>query len=159
MVSGDGASGTRGTLPGPMSSYEYRHIVTFEDTNVAGNVFYVNHFRWQGRCRELFLREHAPEVLREIGKSVCLLTRKCSCEFYAELAAFDEVVVRMTLGEVVQNRVTMSFEYYRCNGGEEELVAHGEQEVITMRRDGDDRLVPTPIPEALREALVPYVRG
>ena len=139
-----------------MRTFEYRHIVTFEDTNVAGNVFYVNHFSWQGRCRELFLREHAPQVLAEIGKSVCLLTTKCSCQYFAELIAFDEVVVRMTLAELVQNRVTMSFEYYRCNGGQEELVAHGEQQVITMQRDGE-RLVPIPLPEALREAILPYV--
>ena len=139
-----------------MPSYEYRHIVTFEDTNVAGNVFYVNHFRWQGRCRELFLLEHAPEVLEQIGKSVCLVTTKCSCEYFAELAAFDEVIVRMNLGEVVQNRITMNFEYFRCNGAEQELVARGEQQVATMRRDGE-RLVPIPPPEALRKALAPYV--
>lgn len=149
--------GRGSTLREPMSCYEYRHIVTFEDTNAVGNVFYVNYFSWQGRCRELFLREHAPQVLKEIGTTVCLLTTRCSCEFHAELAAFDEVVVRMTLGEVVQNRITMSFEYYRCNGTEEELVAQGEQQVITMRRDGDNRLVPMPIPDALREALLPFM--
>ena len=31
--------------------YEYRHIVSFEETNLVGNVYYVNYLRWQGRCR------------------------------------------------------------------------------------------------------------
>ena len=37
-----------------MRSYEYRHVVAFEETNLVGNVYYVNHLRWQGRCREMF---------------------------------------------------------------------------------------------------------
>jgi enediyne biosynthesis thioesterase len=49
-----------------MRTYEYRHIVGFEDTNLAGNVYYVNHVRWQGRCREMFLREHVPALLAEL---------------------------------------------------------------------------------------------
>jgi len=50
-----------------MRSYEYRHVVVFEETNLVGNVYYVNHLRWQGRCREMFLREHAPLVLAELA--------------------------------------------------------------------------------------------
>ena len=140
-----------------MRTYEYRHIVTFEDTNVVGNVFYVNHFRWQGRCRELFLREHAPGLLSQLGKTLCLLTTRCSCEYYAELSAFDEVLIRMSLSELVQNRITMTFEYFRCKDGAEELVARGEQQVAAMRRNGDEQLVPVPLPEPLRETLLPYV--
>jgi enediyne biosynthesis thioesterase len=60
-------------------------------------------------------------------------------------------VVRMRLGEVVQNRITLLFEYWRG----EELVARGEQLVACMRRQGNET-VPTPIPPALREALRPY---
>ena len=37
-----------------MKYYEYRHLVAFEESNLVGNVYYVNHLRWQGRCRELF---------------------------------------------------------------------------------------------------------
>ena len=46
-----------------MPAFEYQHIVGFEETNLIGNVYYVNHVRWQGRCREMFLHEKAPEVL------------------------------------------------------------------------------------------------
>ena len=31
-----------------MPTYELRHIVGFEETNLVGNVYYVNHLRWQG---------------------------------------------------------------------------------------------------------------
>jgi len=140
-----------------MRTYDYHHTVTFEDTNVAGNVYYVNHLRWQGRCRELFLREHAPSVVAELREGLHLVTTRCSCEYLAEIAPLDEVVIRMSLRELTQNRITMSFEYYRLRDGREELAAIGEQQVATMRRDGDD-LTATPVPEALREALEPYRR-
>src|SRR5882672_2394132 len=47
-------------LPSMSRAYEYRHIVGFEETNLVGNVYYVKHVAWQGRVREMFLREHVP---------------------------------------------------------------------------------------------------
>jgi enediyne biosynthesis thioesterase len=138
--------------------YEYRHVVGFEETNLVGNVYYVNPLRWQGRCREMFLRENAPEVLAELSQGLALATVRCSCDYLAELFAFDEVAVRMRLGSLTQNRLTLLFEFWRlpATGSEgEELAARGEQVVACMRRDGD-RTVPTAIPVALREALKPY---
>jgi enediyne biosynthesis thioesterase len=139
-------------------AYEYRHVVGFEETNLVGNVYYANHVRWQGRCREMFLRDHAPDVLAELAQGLALVTTRVSCEYLAELSAFDEVVIRMRLGELAQNRMTMLFEYWRYTGDGEELVARGEQQVACMRRDGE-RLVPTPVPGVLREALRPYAQA
>jgi len=136
-------------------AYEYRHVVGFEETNLVGNVYYVHHLSWQGRYRELFLREYAPEVLSELAQGLCLVTTRCSCEYLAELSAFDEVAVRMKLGEVVQNRMLLTFEYWRRSGGAEDLVARGEQEVVCMKRD-TNRLVAHPLPAKLRAALRSY---
>lgn len=141
-----------------MRAYEHRHVVAFEETNVAGNVYYANHVRWQGRCREMFLRDHAPSVLRDFADGLCLVTTRCSCEYLAELSAFDEVVIRMRLAALVQNRIALRFEYLRAGEASLELVARGEQEVACMRRAGE-RLVAEPVPRALREALRPYEEG
>jgi enediyne biosynthesis thioesterase len=138
-----------------LKAYEYRHLVGFEETNLVGNVYYVNHLRWQGRCREMFLHDHAPEILDELSRDLALATVRCSCEYLAELEAFDEIVLRMRLGGVVQNRITLSFEYWRQNKDGEELIARGEQVIACMRREGK-RAAPTPIPAPLREALKPY---
>ena len=138
-----------------MRAYEYRHTVGFEETNLVGNVYYVNHVRWQGRCREMFLRDHAPDVLAELSRDLALVTMRVSCDYLAELYAFDEIVIRMRLGALVQNRVSMLFEYWRQGDGRDDLIARGEQHVACMRRAGD-RLVPAPVPESLREALRQY---
>lgn len=143
-----------------MRYYEYCHRVGFEETNLLGNVYYVNHLRWQGRCRELFLHEHAPEVLQELAGGLALATVHCSCDYLGELQAFDEVVVRMRLAGMAQNRITLRFEYWRRSAAGEELVARGEQQVACMRRDvgagAGGALVAAAIPAALREALRPY---
>ncbi|HYP30166.1 MAG TPA: acyl-CoA thioesterase [Blastocatellia bacterium] len=138
-----------------MRSFEYQHVVGFEETNLVGNVYYVNHVRWQGRCREMFLRENAPGVLADLENGLALVTTRCSCDYISELSAFDQVVIRMRLGSLVQNRVSMVFEYWKRAGSGEELVARGEQQIACMRREGDG-LVPVPVPKELREALLPY---
>jgi enediyne biosynthesis thioesterase len=140
----------------PTRAFEYRHLVGFEETNLVGNVYYVNHLRWQGRCREMFLREHAPGVLDELGRDLVLATVRCSCEYLGELRAFDEIVIRMRLLAIVQNRIAMDFEYWRARAGTaEELVARGQQEIACMRRTGE-KVSPVAIPDELREALLPY---
>ena len=134
-----------------MPAYEYRHVVGFEETNLIGNVYYANHVRWQGRCREMFLRDRAPEIIEALKHGLVMVTTRVSCEFMTELVAFDEVILRMRLGELAQNRITMNFEYWRG----EELVARGEQQVACMQREGQ-QVVPVPVPPQLREALKEY---
>lgn len=138
-----------------MRFYEYQHVVGFEETNLVGNVYYVNHLRWQGRCREMFLRDNAPDILTELERGLALVTTRCSCEYISELVAFDQISVRMRLGALTQNRITLLFEYWHKNRGDEELIARGEQQVACMRREGE-KIVPTPIPGTLREALNRY---
>jgi len=134
-------------------AYELRHVVSFEETNLVGNVYYANHVRWQGRCREMFLRDYCPELLRELSSGLALVTLRCSCEYLVELEAFDEVLIRMWLDELVQNRISLRFEYLRLeDGGWSQPCARGEHEVAVMRRT-EEGLKPCPIPETLQEAL------
>ena len=96
-----------------MKTYEFRHTIGFEETNLVGNVYYVNYVRWQGRCREMFLRDHAPSVLVELQRGLALVTTHCSCDYYDELIAFDQITIRMTLREMTQSRLTLDFEYWK----------------------------------------------
>jgi enediyne core biosynthesis thioesterase len=135
--------------------YEYEHVVTLEETNLLGNVYFAHYLRWQGHCREHFLREHAPEIFDELDREHALVTTRCSCEYLAELVAFDHVVVRMGLGRVVQNRLELLFEYWRKSDEDEELVARGAQELAWLIRQGE-RFVPRRVPEPLLEAIDAY---
>jgi enediyne biosynthesis thioesterase len=135
--------------------YEIRHTVGFEETNLVGNVYYVNYLRWQGRCREMFLKEKAPAVLADLQKDLKLFTLKVECEFYAEITAFDQLSVRMRLEELTQTQIQFSFDYVKLTDGLENLVATGRQRIACMRGENNNT-VPTRVPAALRDGLAPY---
>lgn len=135
--------------------YEVRHTVGFEETNLVGNVYYVNYLRWQGRCREMFLKERAPEVLADVRGDLKLFTLRVDCEFFAEITAFDELSIRMRLEELTQTQVQFTFDYVLLREETETLVARGRQRIACMRGP-NTATVPTRVPEELREALAPY---
>ncbi|MET7881200.1 MULTISPECIES: acyl-CoA thioesterase [Micromonospora] len=141
------------------SYYEIRHTVGFEETNIVGNVYYVNYLRWQGRCREMFLRERAPAILADLQDDLKLFTLRVDCEFFAEITAFDDLAIRMRLVELAQTQIEFGFDYVRLDAdGTETLIARGSQRVACMRGP-NTRTLPARVPEALARALEPYQRA
>jgi len=141
-----------------MRAFEYRHRVLLEDTSVAGDVYFTRYFSLQGRCRELFLLERAPDVLERLRDGLALVTTHCSCEYIGEALPGDEIRVRMRLGRLAQNLIDLDFEYWRAGDGEEALIARGAQQVACMRREAG-RVVPEPVPGSLVAALEAYQPG
>lgn len=135
--------------------YEYRHVVDFEETNHAGNLYYISYVRWQGRCRELFLLEHAPSVLDWLCDDLKLMTVEAKCEYLAGIRAFDELSIRMRVAELTSAEIDLVFDYVRVYGDIEELVARGRQRV-TCVRVVEAATTPIPVPEELRVALENY---
>ncbi|QQQ74286.1 acyl-CoA thioesterase [Saccharothrix sp. 6-C] len=138
--------------------YEIRHTVGFEETNLVGNVYYVNYLRWQGRCREMFLKEKAPSVLKDLQDDLKLFTLKVECEFFSEITLFDDLSVRMRLEELTQTQIQFSFDYVKVTAGQEVLVAKGRQRIACMRGPNTNT-VPSRVPEDLRKALAPYAEA
>ena len=135
--------------------YEYRHVVGFEETNLVGNVYKVNYARWQGRCREMFLLEHAPGVLDELSGDLELRPIESECEHLAEVSAFDEVSIRMRLSELTQTQIGLAFDIVRVRDGVEDLVARCRQRVACMR-GVDGATTPARVPPQLASALSAY---
>lgn len=135
-----------------MSGYLYRHRVSFADTNVVGNVYFSRYVEWQGRCRELFLFEHAAEVASETAAGrLVLVTISCRMDYLEECYAMDELLIEMTPKALAPSRLTIGFRYRR----DQVEVARGEQTVGFMARSGG-RLEPVPVPAALIEAMRPF---
>ncbi|MBA8824987.1 enediyne biosynthesis thioesterase [Saccharopolyspora lacisalsi] len=139
-------------------SYDYRHLVTLEETNLVGNVYFANYLRWQGQCREHFLVDRAPGVLRALTEEdLALATVSCHCDYFSELYAADTVELRMTLESVNDTTISMNFDYYRLTASAE-LVARGAQTTTCMRRT-EQGPRPVAVPEELLAALEPYGRS
>lgn len=137
------------------SYFEYRHVVGFEETNLVGNVYYANYLRWQGRCREMFLWQHCPEVLADLQDDLKLFTLRVDCEFLSELTAFDELSIRMRLVELTQTQIEFAFDYLKVLPDGEVPAARGRQRVACMRGP-NGQTSPAHVPEPLIRALRPY---
>ena len=137
-----------------MAAYEYEHTVGFEETSFVGNVYFTNYLLWQGHCREMFLRDHAREVLDLLSRrEVAFITRRCSCDYGGDFGfvAFDRVLVRMRLSKFRGGRMTLEFAYTNADRPDE-VVATGEQEVYCKAQRGG-AWVPEPFPVPLIRAL------
>lgn len=139
----------------PRQAFAYSHVVSFEETNVVGNVYFTRHVAWQGRCREMFLRERAPVILEELARDLRLVTLRVACDYFHELNAFDTIELRMSLAHLRQNKIGLDFVYLKIAASERIVAARGFQEIGCMRL-GKKGLVPTPVPRALAEALEPF---
>jgi enediyne biosynthesis thioesterase len=149
------ATSGAGVLARPHPSFSYRHTVLFEETNVVGNVYFTRHICWQGRCREMFLRQNAPDILGEIARDLRLVTLRVSCDYFQELNAFDEMEVQMSLAYIQQHKLGLNFSYLKVEDGPAAIAARGFQEIGCMRLT-DRGLVPTSVPPSLAVALKPF---
>ncbi|XVX20228.1 acyl-CoA thioesterase [Actinomycetota bacterium] len=144
-------------------AFEHRHLVTYAETNAVGNVYFATYFTWQGLVREMFLSRYAPDVLAAIGKGQTLVTVDAHFDFYNELFAFDQVLLRMHAGDQHLNRLRLHFEVFRENSPTLELIARGHQTVAWMNTSATGGpLTPAKVPDQLRsgidEATVDFVR-
>lgn len=143
-----------------MPAYEYEHVVGFEETSLIGNVYFTNYLLWQGHCREVFLRDHAPEVMQLLTRrEVAFFTKSCSCDFGGDFgfSALDRVLVEMRLAKFRGGRMTLDFTYAKLER-REEIVATGSQEVYCKGRRGE-LWAPEPFPVPLVKALQKFAEG
>ncbi|QWF84067.1 acyl-CoA thioesterase [Amycolatopsis sp. CA-230715] len=132
--------------------FEWRHVVSFEDTNLVGNAYFARYVSWQGSCREMFLHTVYPGIVDELRDGLKIFTLGVECEYLNELTAFDEIALRLGLEKLTQTQIAFAFDYVRLSGGAEELIARGRQQVACMRVE-DGAPVPVRVPGPLRTAL------
>ena len=98
----------------------------------------------QQRFREMFLREHCPEILDQLQDDLALVTTRCSCQYFAELLPFDEVVVHHVYS-------TWSMAHHMEIAARKVLVPHLEdhEEGIGSHLS-IDHLAPTPVGQRVR---------
>ncbi|WP_316193033.1 acyl-CoA thioesterase [Bradyrhizobium sp. SZCCHNRI1029] len=136
----------------------YRHVVCFEETNVVGNVYFTRHVSWQGRCREMFLKQHVPTLLDQIARDLRLVTLRVSSEYFEELNALDDISVEMRLSYLRQHRIGLDFDIVKLSSGSAIRAARGFQEIACMRATATG-LVPIEPPAPLLQALKPFAGG
>jgi acyl-CoA thioesterase FadM len=130
--------------------FEYRRLVTFGGTNIAGSVYYANYFVWQGECREQLLAQFYPEFTEDLRRGFSLITEFAHQDFYQEATLFDRVLVRLTVTALTRSRIEFEFEFVREADGA--LLSRGRQAVVWMNQQRR----PSLMPEKLYEATASY---
>jgi enediyne biosynthesis thioesterase len=135
-------------------AYEHHHVVTYEETNAVGNVYFATYFKWQGMVRELFLAEHAPSVLADLATNHALVTTDANCSYLSELWPFDRLIIRLHASTPVHNRLGLRYEYWRSAPDRPpELVARGAQTVAWYERVPGGAPRPIPVPQELTDTI------
>lgn len=133
---------------GGRPAFVWRHMVGFEETNLVGNVYFARFASWQGKCREMFLQAHAPDIREALAKDLKLVTVSLSIDYALELFAFDEIEIHMRLGGFAGHRINMEFEYLVLREGRQEMAARGRQQVACLIGER-----PAQVPPSLEAAL------
>ena len=123
-----------------ISYFEYEQLVTFQDTNLVGNVYFSKYFEWQGKCREALLLEHYPEITEDLQQGFGMATEFAHMDYRNEAFLNDKVLCRMHVPELSRTRIAFSFSFYRK--ADLLLLAEGQQAIIWINAQHKPSLMP-----------------
>ena len=111
---------------------------SLQDSNLVGNLYFSNYSAWQGRLRDRFLHEIAPECfdLRQLeAQPECLFF---STHHLREAMPFDSIEVHMSVKAMYEGALDLWFDYYRVDmTGTREKLAVGEHRVALVSTSQD----------------------
>ena len=120
--------------------FEYRHLVTFGDTNSAGSVYFAKYFAWQGECREKLLAQFYPEFAEDLKQGFGMTTEFAHQDFFSEAALFAQLLIRLTVTALTRSRIEFEFEFIRAQDGK--LLGRGRQAVVWTNSQHHPSLMP-----------------
>ena len=99
-----------------MDRYIFHPEITFEDTNLVGNVYYANFVRWQNECRDDWLKETVYETYADLFRgNRRMVVTELNLKFHDPTGAAlgDSIEVDMTTEEKKQGLQRLTFEMRR----------------------------------------------
>jgi acyl-CoA thioesterase FadM len=127
--------------------FEYKTTVTIGDTNALQNMYYLNFFKLQGIVREIFVKKHVKNSLKDMQNGLILITKDARCNFHKDFYLFDDITVKLNYSKVGKTNTRLNFEYY--NTKTKELHANGSQTIVFANHQ--HKVVK--IPDNWREAI------
>ena len=119
----------------PSSSiHTFAPRITFQDTNVVGNVYFLTFFRWQAECRDRWLRSSRPDLWQQVrsGEQQLLVTHwetRFEDSFGATIG--DRVEVAISTSEANDDTITATTEVFKQVDGGPTRIAAGKMSFAT----------------------------
>ena len=127
-------------------AHNFRLRVYYEDTDLAGIVYYANYLKFIERARtEALLAAGIDQVALEREQGTVFAVRALSVDYRAPARFQDVLTVRTTAAAVTAARARLIQEVWRTD----ELLVAAEVDVVCLGRDGRPRRLPEPVRAAL----------
>jgi acyl-CoA thioesterase FadM len=128
---------------------------SLEEANSVGNIYYANYYVFQGRIRDHFFHEIAPEYFRGTGEQGELRCTYCRVDHLREAMPFDHIAVQLRLESLQERGVRFLVEYFRHDpDGQRTKLAFGVHEAAWVAPSTDHGWQPSPLPQVFRDALL-----
>ena len=115
----------------PWKKFIYEKTVLLKQTNLIGNVYFVNYVEWQGEAREALLLAHptTAEFLKK-EKHIKLVTYCLYHRFLVD-STFGEVIrIELTTRDILTHSLVIVFKYF--NVGTNVLIGEGWQKICFL---------------------------
>ena len=106
--------------------FVYKVIATYVDTNSVGNVYFAMYPVWVGKARELFFNKVLPDFDLN-NTEYYILTRSFEHKFVKESKEFDEITVKIRVGENNRKFANLEHRIYDMNN---DLLGKGNQSLM-----------------------------
>jgi enediyne core biosynthesis thioesterase len=116
----------------------YEKTVYLADTNLEGNVYFANYFKWQGEAREEFYRQYFPLQLWQTGMKI--ITVDAHMDYKHETFFYDVVAIQIYVQHIRNMSLEMKFIFRHKQTNA--LLAVGSQRIAFAGPDG--KLIPIP---------------
>lgn len=131
--------------------HESRYRVSYGDTDRMARVYYANYLEICERARTEMLRDIGYPYKRLETEGLMFPVRQCQVRYYGYAEYDDMLVCRSHVSRMRHATLALTTDIYR-EGGDKPLVS-AAVELASVGPNGK----PMVIPEALRQALVPYL--
>jgi len=120
--------------------YIYKTVITIGETNILGNMYFLNFFKMQGVCRELFVKDAVEDGLKTIEQGVVLITKNAYCDFLKSFNLFENVLVKLSAYNLKNASTYLRFEFFEEESME--LRGAGSQHIVFSNSDGSICRIP-----------------
>jgi YbgC/YbaW family acyl-CoA thioester hydrolase len=132
--------------------FSVQEYVRWEDIDAAGIINYQAYLRFFGLAEVELFRSCGLSYRTLFDELEIWLPRvHVECDFFHPVTLDELLVVEAFFGKIGRSSIHLNFDR---EGNPDVIVATGKYVLVTVKKG---QLVPTPVPEILREKLKPYV--
>ncbi|RAL26962.1 type I polyketide synthase [Thermoflavimicrobium daqui] len=130
-------------------------ITSLEESNLVGNIYFSNYTIWQGKVRDQFFYQLAPELFQGTGEQGEWIALNTHIQHLREAMPFDTIEVEMSLAKRYEYGVKLFFEYYKlASDGQKQKLAFGEQDIVWIKRDENGKPHSSSLPDVFDQAFM-----